>query len=515
MTARLHRLPLVLLLLGLSACSDEDGNHPPEILQLGAHPAELWHGGQTTLSCAAYDADGDGLSYAWSAAHGSFPQGVTGPAVVWQAPDSSGSFAIRVQVGDGEHTVSAELAIPVTDQPPPNTPPLASFVLDPVSGPPETVFTVDAGASSDGETPPEALELRWDWEDDGHFDIDWTTVRTASHIYPVEGLYTIRLQVRDEGGLTAEATAGVSVHSGGAVGLEWVGIPAGSFDRGQAGVAEPEHAVALSRAVLLSRFEITNRQFLDGLQWAFDQGLVSVSNGFAWQHGQPLLQLEGEFDIHEIRFDAGQQRFLLQAGTQAAGWGPGWAYPEGYDPTNHPVQGVSWYGAACFCDWTSLREGLAPYYNGNWAGIPSQADPYAAAGYRLPTEAEWEHAARFDDGRRYPWGDEEPDCLRANFQPTTPCRGWTRPVGAHPGGASQLGLHDLAGNVWEWCNDWHGVYETEALSDPAGPADGSARILRGGAWSNGPSYLQSAGRELAFPASTNTGIGFRISRTLD
>ncbi|MCK4414550.1 MAG: SUMF1/EgtB/PvdO family nonheme iron enzyme [Candidatus Eisenbacteria sp.] len=129
------------------------------------------------------------------------------------------------------------------------------------------------------------------------------------------------------------------------------------------------------------------------------------------------------------------------------------AYPDGYDPADHPVKVVNWFGAARYCDWLSLQAGLPRAYehSGDWSC--NGGDTYGAEGYRLPTDAEWEYAAQYEGERIYPWGDEAPNCSRVNFDDT--CVGWTSPVRSYPDAPEALALSDMAGNVWDWCDDWH------------------------------------------------------------
>ncbi|MCB9472302.1 MAG: SUMF1/EgtB/PvdO family nonheme iron enzyme [Candidatus Delongbacteria bacterium] len=286
-----------------------------------------------------------------------------------------------------------------------------------------------------------------------------------------------------------------------------IAVPAGQFVMGQEGVtrAEPEHQVSLSRSFLLGRFEVTNAEYRDALQWAWDNGLCAVEfHRVVLPSSHLTINLMDMGDpACEIEFLNGV--FLLR---QAPDLRAAIAWPGGYDPADHPVTMVTWLGAAVYCDWLSLRLGLPPYYDGNFIQDRNH-DPYRANGYRLPTEAEWEHAARYPDGRSWPWGDAEATPELANHL----VRGWTTPVGAYPEGRSSLGFSDLSGNVWEWVGDSYEAYDSIEWTDPLGPATSGPHVIRGGYWGNGPELLKCAARVNFGSDSPYPGIGFRICRT--
>ena len=286
-------------------------------------------------------------------------------------------------------------------------------------------------------------------------------------------------------------------------------VPAGTFTMGQSGVFLPEHQVTLTNDFWLGTKEVTNQEYLEALQWAYDNGHVTASSSTVQAHGQELLDLDAT-DYCEIAFNTETEVFYLVARTFSSGsWGPGEAYPEGYDPANHPAKEVSWYGSACYCDWRSLMEGLPAFYQGNWNQTAAHT-PYTASGYRLPTEAEWEYAAQYSDERTYPWGETAPACDHVNH---SSCVGWTSPVGSTPLGNSTLGLTDMAGNVFEWCGDWYGSYSSNTQENPIGASSGSARVVRGGFWYSHASVLRCALRGSSYPSSTDSGMGFRLCRT--
>jgi len=182
-------------------------------------------------------------------------------------------------------------------------------------------------------------------------------------------------------------------------------------------------------------------------------------------------------------------RFVKDGGyAEASYWNAGgfgkWKWPAGWweqvaNPTR-PVVGVSWYEATAYAAW---------------------------AGCRLPTEAEWEMAARGINGRKYPWGDEPPNERLANFAP-----GWKPNIG-HPTPVGRIS--DLAGNVWEWCSDVYDgeYYGKSPKEDPKGPArnaKGGACVLRGGSWFSPSEYLRSACRYVSRPVNRLDDFGFRV-----
>ena len=260
-------------------------------------------------------------------------------------------------------------------------------------------------------------------------------------------------------------------------GMTLVFVPDGDFTMGSDSSSfaneRPVHTVSLD-SYWIDQTEVTNAMFgvfVDQTGYQTDAERTGSSNVFSPDTGNETIQ------------------------------GADWRHPLGPDSSvsdlgEHPVVHVSWNDAQAYCEW---------------------------AGRRLPTEAEWEKAARGTDGWTFPWGNDF-DGIRLNsadvnlggvlgnssfddgFQ-------FTSPVGTYPSGASPYGALDMAGNVWEWVNDWvdEAYYQDSPSANPSGPASGEYRIVRGGSWHEPEEGLRAAYRGWAGPADTDITLGFRCA----
>ncbi len=207
--------------------------------------------------------------------------------------------------------------------------------------------------------------------------------------------------------------------------------------------------------------------------------------------------------------------------------GTDWRYDAKGDlrPTSeydHPVIHVSWNDAIAYCNWLSETQNLKPVYTKTGDNVTAD---WNASGYRLPTEAEWEFAARSrGEDYKYAWGNGKPNGNIADETAKSSFSGWaiwnnyedgyiyTSPVGSFEQG--DLGLADMTGNVWEWCWDRVGNYPASAQINPRVLASGSKRVIRGGSWLNAPALLRCANRHDDSLGVGSDCVGFRLSKAV-
>lgn len=186
-------------------------------------------------------------------------------------------------------------------------------------------------------------------------------------------------------------------------------------------------------------------------------------------------------------------------------------YDQGWGRSNRPVMNVSWLDAIEYCNWLSEQHNYQPVYN-IMTGINVQVN-WKANGYRLPTEAEWEFAAR-SRGKDKKWAgisSESHLTIYANGKGEHDGYTYTAPVGSLR--ANDLDLFDMSGNVWEWCWDWAEAYPHFSQNNPKGPDRGHTRIRRGGSWSFKPNRLLCTNRSFKEPGYKGRDVGFRLSRS--
>jgi formylglycine-generating enzyme required for sulfatase activity len=225
----------------------------------------------------------------------------------------------------------------------------------------------------------------------------------------------------------------------------WMGSNEGDADEG------PMHQVYLE-AFWIDRHEVTNAQYAEFLN--------AVTGDPGRCGGHICADTKAENPDSHLLYEEG--RYVVE---------------RGYD--DHPVVEVSWYGAQAYCE----------HY-----------------GRRLPSEAEWEKAARGADGTTYPWGEEfDPHKLNSDYRV-----GDTTPVGSYPDGTSPYGACDIAGNVWEWVADWYGAYPGSACQSPF--FGHKYKVVRGGSWNHPAADARCARRDIAHPDRRLRVVGFRCAR---
>lgn len=288
-------------------------------------------------------------------------------------------------------------------------------------------------------------------------------------------------------------------------------IPAGTFVMGDSAGSgyydeRPLHTVTLD-SFYMDVYETTNEQYRDYLNSALAQGLITVSSGVVCQasSGTKYCGTTATSSYSRIIWDGSQ--FSVSAGK-----------------LDHPMNMVFLRGAAAFANWRSSQDGLMPCYD-----LSTWSCDFSADGYRLPTEAEWEYAARGGQHSpyyRYPWGDWL-DGSKANYDLSgdpfeTGSHPHTTPVGYYDGGqspsgvdmANGYGLYDMAGSMWEWCGDWYDLYSAAPSTNPHGPASGIYRVIRGGGWYDDHyTYnLRCANRFTEGVDAARDDLGFRLVR---
>ncbi len=336
----------------------------------------------------------------------------------------------------------------------------------------------------------------------------------GSGITPGTGKLIVWDCLADLPGLTGTLMARVCANDGPSPGMALV--PAGEFQMGdtfnEAGSWElPVHAVYVS-AFFLDQKLVTNQQYVDALNWAKAQGnQITVIDGVVYNAAGTYAYCA------TTTGDGGvQSRITWNGSTFAVLFGR----------ENYPMYLVSFYGSAAYANWRSAMQGKPLCYN-----TSTWSCNYAVSGYRLPSEAEWEKAARGGAaGHRFPWSDTDTiQHARANYSSnaniaydTSPTRGYhpafsddypyVNPVGYFaPNG---YGLYDMAGNVWERVNDFFSdtYYSTSPYNNPTGPATGTTIVLRGGSWHASATAARCASRSDGIgPNYRAINLGFRCA----
>ncbi|MFA6107956.1 MAG: SUMF1/EgtB/PvdO family nonheme iron enzyme [Candidatus Latescibacterota bacterium] len=529
-------LLVVLIVLGCSAPPAPPPANEPPVAEAGPH--QLATVGQPVELDGSDSSDPEGrpLTYAWTEADANPARVATGSGQAHLSfiPTVIGTYWFRLTVSDGENTSrpdSVRVLVRLS-----NTAPVADAGPDLIfaSG---TLVPLSAAGSHDPDGDP--LDYRWlVVRSPAPVTLSDSTAARTTALLATAGDYRFRLQVSDgqlsdddEVTITISAAANQSPVADAGPDQQ---VPVGTLvTLDGSGSRDPEGAALVYRwtlgrspgePVILSDPAAANPAFVPGEagEYVFAlevsdgtatsvQDVVTVEateGGFVEQEGmtevptgaftmgstqgatdeRPTHRVElSAFWIDQREVTAGEYQACVDAGAcgqagRAANCNAGRA-----DRADHPANCVTWTQTADYCSW---------------------------AGKRLPTEAEWEMAARGLDNRRFPWGDEYPGPTRMNYAGNV---GSTTPVGSYPEDVSFYGLLDMGGNVHEWTADWYAAdyYATGPTTAPTGPTAGTLRVGRGASWRIGvPLEALTATVRLALtPATSDNTIGFRCARS--
>jgi formylglycine-generating enzyme len=261
---------------------------------------------------------------------------------------------------------------------------------------------------------------------------------------------------------------------------------------------------------VLAFYQGYNSAYSNEVIFEIPEGMIYVQGG-TFEMGDHINEGQSdELPVHDVTlasFLIGQYEVTQSEYASVVGSNPSFNYGVG---DNYPVYYVSWSNAVSFCNLKSQQEGLAECYDLNdWSC------DFDANGYRLPTEAEWEYAARgginWQDNLRYSGCHNESDLINYAWYSSN-SNGQSHEVGTKL--PNQLDIHDMSGNIWEWCNDWYedSYYSNGSSINPTGPASGNLRVLRGCGWSYYAVYCRVASRYNYNPTYATYSNGFRIVR---
>jgi formylglycine-generating enzyme required for sulfatase activity len=441
-------------------------------------------GGSVTFTVQS---QGVGLTYQWylgQSGDTSQPiQGATSQTYNTGALTEDTSYWVKV-TNDAGSTNSQTAAVTI------NRPP--TIASQPTSQSIETGTTATLTVSATGSAP-----FTYQWYR-GNLGVTTAPVGTNSPSFTTPVLTaTTKYWVKISNAIGEVQSNSVTVTVGPAAPTGFALIPQGAFTMGNSVAADTDITDAPTRTVTLDAFymgkyEVTKAEWDEVRTWG-------LSNGYT----------------------------DLAAGSGKA--------------SNHPVQTITWYDMVKWCNARSQKEGLTPAYYTNDAqttiyktgsvNVTNAQVKWTANGYRLPTEAEWEKAARGGlSGKRFPWGDTishsqanyyassgfsyDSSGSVNNYHPTyaTGSMPYTSPVGAFA--ANGYGLFDMTGNVFEWCWDWYGTYASGSQTNPRGTTSGTRRVFRGGSWDSGADDGRVALRDHEPPGNTDDEFGFRVLRSL-